>query len=65
MSELRQKAHAMIDTLSEQELSYIMGVIKTNNNDISARLKIAQSLYGIIPANMTMEEARLERLNNI
>ena len=36
-----------------------------DKNDTRKRLEIARSLYGIIPADITLEEARAERLGKI
>ena len=67
MTELKKQAHDMIDTLSESELSIIIGAIKKVKiqNDIDERLSIARSLYGSIPASITLEEARAERISKI
>ena len=34
-------------------------------NPFQDRLEIAESLFGILPQNMTLEEAREERMNEI
>ncbi len=40
-------------------------VIAKLSNPFEDRIKIAESLAGIIPADITLEEAREERLNRI
>ena len=67
MTALRQKAHELIDNLSEQQLVEIIGVLNVvqNKNEVEERLKTARSLHGIIPPDITLEEAREERLNKI
>lgn len=35
------------------------------NDNVEERLKIARSLIGVIPADITLEDAREERLNKI
>ena len=55
------------------QLSETEDIFKTKNGKIIAklsnpfedRIKIAESLAGIIPADITLEEAREERLNRI
>lgn len=40
-------------------------IIAKLSNPFEDRIKIAESLAGIIPADITLEEAREERLNRI
>ena len=40
-------------------------VVAKLTNPNADRVEMAKSLFGIIPANVTVEEAREERLNNI
>lgn len=40
-------------------------VISKLTNPFQARVDIAKSLFGVIPANITLEQAREERLNKI
>ena len=40
-------------------------VISKLTNPFQARVDIAKSLFGVIPADNTMEQAREERLNKI
>ena len=67
MTALRKQAHELIDALSEQQLVDIINVLSTakNKNEVEERLDIARSLHGIIPPDITMEEAREERLGKI
>ncbi len=65
---LRQQAHKLIDVCSEVELTIVVDFLnKTQRmeDDVNERLKIARSLYGIIPPNITLEESREERLSKI
>lgn len=40
-------------------------VISKLTNPFQARVDVAKSLFGVIPADITLQEARNERLNNI
>ena len=40
-------------------------VISKLTNPFQARVDIAKSLFGVIPADITLEQAREERLNKI
>jgi prevent-host-death family protein len=40
-------------------------VISKLTNPFQARVDIAKSLFGVIPADITLEQAREERLNRI
>ena len=40
-------------------------VISKLTNPFQARMDIAKSLFGVIPADITLEQAREERLNKI
>ena len=40
-------------------------IISKLSNPFQDRVEIAKSLFGIIPADITLEEAREERLNKI
>ena len=40
-------------------------VISKLTNPFQARVDIAKSLFGVLPADITLEEARNERLNKI
>ena len=40
-------------------------VISNLTNPFQARVDIAKSLFGVIPADITLEQAREERLNKI
>lgn len=40
-------------------------VVAKLTNPFQERVDIAKSLFGIIPADITLEESREERLNNI
>ncbi|MBR1382395.1 MAG: type II toxin-antitoxin system Phd/YefM family antitoxin [Ruminococcus sp.] len=55
-------------TLSQTEDIYITRngkVVAKLSNPNQDRVDVAKSLFGIIPANMTLEEAQEERRNNI
>jgi len=55
-------------TLSITEDVYITKngkVISKLTNPYQDRINIAKSMFGIFPADMTLEEARAERLNKI
>ena len=54
--------------LAEQEDIYITRngkVIAKLTNPYQDRVDLAKSLFGILPADITLEEAREERLNRI
>lgn len=54
--------------LAEQEDIFITRngkVIAKLTNPYQDRVDLAKSLFGILPADMTLEEAREERLNKI
>ena len=54
--------------LAEQEDIYITRngkVIAKLTNPYQDRVDLAKSLFGILPADITLEEAREERLNKI
>ena len=54
--------------LAEQEDIFITRngkVIAKLTNPYQDRVDLAKSLFGILPADMTLEEAREERLNEI
>jgi len=54
--------------LSENEDIYIMEngkIISKLSNPYKERLDIVNSLFGILPADITVEEAREERLSKI
>ena len=67
MTALRQKAHELIDSASEVDIFKIIDILTKakNENEIAERVKIAKSLYGSIPADITLKEAREERLSKI
>lgn len=67
MTALRQEAHELIDALSEQQLMDVISVLKVahSKNNVEERLKVARSLHGIIPPDITLEEAREERLSKL
>lgn len=67
MTTLRQKAHELIDVVSDYDLYNIVDILTKakEKNEIEERLKIAKSLHGIIPPDITLEEAREERLSKI
>lgn len=55
-------------TLSQTEDIYITlngKVVAKLSNPNQDRVDIAKSLFGVIPADMTLEEAQEERRNNI
>lgn len=55
-------------TLSQTEDIYITRngkVVAKLSNPNQDRVDVAKSLFGIIPADMTLEEAQEERRNNI
>lgn len=55
-------------TLSQTEDIYITRngkVVAKLSNPNQDRVDIAKSLFGVIPADMTLEEAQEERRNNI
>ena len=54
--------------LAEQEDIYITRngkVVAKLTNPYQDRVNLAKSLFGILPADITLEEAREERLNRI
>jgi len=67
MTELRQRAHELIDGFSDIQLAVVIDFLSKakQDDDINERLKIARSLYGIIPPDITLEESREERLSKI
>ena len=67
MTALRQKAHELIDSASEVDIFKIIDILTKakNESEIAERVKIAKSLYGSIPADITLKEAREERLSKI
>ncbi|MBR3721258.1 MAG: hypothetical protein IKN12_00675 [Selenomonadaceae bacterium] len=67
MTAIRQKAHELIDSAAEVDVVKIVDILTKakNESEIAERLKIVRSLYGSIPADITLEEAREERLSKI
>ena len=54
--------------LAETEDIYITRngkVVAKLSNPYQDRVDVAKSLFGVLPADMTLEEAKEERLNNI
>lgn len=67
IAELRNKFAEHIK-LSENEDVYITdgkGIVAKLSNPRQNRIDIAESLFGIIPADIKLEEAREERLSKI
>lgn len=67
MTALRQKAHELIDSAAEVDIFKIVDILTKakEKNDIAERMKILKSLTGSLPADMTLKEAREERLSKI
>ena len=67
MTAIRQKAHELIDSAAEVDVIKIVDILTKakKESEIAERLKIARSLYGSLPADITLEEAREERLSKI
>lgn len=67
MTALRQKAHELIDSAAEVDIFKIVDILTKakEKNDIAERMKILKSLTGSLPADMTLEEAREERISKI
>ncbi len=66
-TELKENLNKYLQ-LSETEDIFITKngkIIAKLSNPFEDRIKIAESLAGIIPADITLEEAREERLNRI
>lgn len=62
MTALRQKAHELIDSAAEVDVFKIVDILTKAKAE---RVKMVRSLYGSIPADITLEEAREERLSKI